>query len=60
MTDLDEAELAKKLEQLDRENEEVPGDDDEDNDELDGDDNEEEVSNTDKVEDGIQVAEVAE
>jgi len=30
VTDIDEAELAKKLEQLDRENEEVPGDDDED------------------------------
>ena len=43
MTDLDEAELAKKLEQLDRENEEVPGDDDEedDDDNVDADPDEE-------------------
>ena len=32
VTDLDEAELAKKMEQLDRENQEVSGDDDEEED----------------------------
>jgi len=37
VTDLDEAELAKKLEQLDRENEEVAGDDDDDEDDDDDD-----------------------
>jgi hypothetical protein len=58
VTDIDEAELAKKMEQLDRENEEVPGDDDEDNDGLDGDDNEEEMPEAEVVVDGIQVGEV--
>ncbi len=57
MTDIDEAELAKKMEQLDRENEEVPGDDDEDNDELEGDDNEE-IPEPEVAVDGIQIGEV--
>jgi hypothetical protein len=58
VTDIDEAELAKKLEQLDRENEEVPGDDDEDNDDVDGDDNEEEMPDAEVAVDGIQIGEV--
>jgi translation initiation factor 2 subunit 1 len=57
VTDIDEAELAKKMEQLDRENEEVPGDDDEDNDELEGDDNEE-IPEPEVAVDGIQIGEV--
>lgn len=58
VTDLDEAELAKKMEQLDRENQEVSGDDDEDedddNDNVNGDGDGEGAAKEVQPVDGVQ------